>query len=201
MICKNCGAEIADDAKFCTHCGKNADEFKQDTTTLESQDVVKPVYQPMITAQQQPVYQNRRTFSVKTGKGGGWIVFAKVLLWLFFATIIIVGSTVGVIMIAAGTNGGIETYDYDSDMYYYPFEDDIVLTSEEAVYTITAGISIIIASIVFAFVMVCGGFMAIDACLNLKNMNDNLSELIRITAETGNTTERINAAVTEIINK
>jgi hypothetical protein len=48
MYCKNCGAKIADDAKFCTECGTAVDQRGQ-------QDAPKPTTPPIIQKRKKPI--------------------------------------------------------------------------------------------------------------------------------------------------
>ena len=116
-----------------------------------------------------------------------------------FAGIILVGVCSGVMLILTGLSGNDINVNMYPDEYYYYYSPEAIRF--EASYAIVAGIGLIIGSIILAFITVCSGFLAIDACLNIKNINDNLTELIKINAETGNTTEKINAAVLEIMKK
>lgn len=225
MICKKCNAELKDDVKFCTVCGASVTEEvphntdakiksyckKCDAPILEGMDscpicltTVEENNQPASPApveQQQSVQpkQIKRTFTVKPGKGGGWIILAKIILWLVFAGIILVGVCSGVMLILTGSTGNDLNMNMYPDGYYYYYSPEAIRV--EASYAIILGIGIIIGSVILAFITVCSGFLAIDACLNLKNINDNLTELIKINAETGNTTEKINAAILELMKK
>ena len=185
MICKKCGAEITENVKFCTNCGTNTEIIEE----KQIEQIPSPAPAP------QPQMAPKRMYSIKTGKGGGWIVFAKILLWLLFAGIILIGISSGIMLISTGlsSTGSVNV----PEEYYYYYGAMRV----EPMLAVVSGIAVIIVSIILAFVTVCTGFLAIDACLNLKNMNDNLSELIKISAETGNTSEKINVAVLEIMKK
>jgi len=218
MICKKCGSELKDGTKFCTVCGANITEEIQTDTEEKVKTYCKKCDAPILEGMETcpicltPVKENipqspnpnrptiqpnavQRTFSVKPGKGGGWIVFAKILLWLLFAGIILIGISSGIMLIFTGlsSTGSVNV----PEEYYYYYGAMRV----EPMLAVISGITVIIISIILAFVTVCSGFLAIDACLNLKNMNDNLSELIKISAETGNTSEKINAAILEIMKR
>ena len=63
---------------------------------------VNPGYAPPVYPQQpMPVYE----FSGKTGKGMGWIVFMRVILWIIFAG-----------MVIGGLVAGVEVFDHDELM-------------------------------------------------------------------------------------
>ena len=63
---------------------------------------VNPGYAPPVYPQQ-PMPVNE--FSGKTGKGMGWIVFMRVILWIIFAG-----------MVIAGLVAGVNAFDYDELM-------------------------------------------------------------------------------------
>lgn len=63
---------------------------------------VNPGYAPPVYPQQ-PMTVNE--FSGKTGKGMGWIVFMRVILWIIFAG-----------MVIAGLVAGVNAFDYDELM-------------------------------------------------------------------------------------
>lgn len=174
MICQNCGANIENGAAVCPNCGA-----QQNIPDINAQRTV--VIPP-------PNLGQNKTYTVKKGKGMGWITFARVMLWLSFAGIILTGIIMGIAVMTGGALAAIPGNTYAG-------------AAISGAAAVVAGIFIIIMSIVLAFAAVCYGFILLDACTNLANINDNLSELINITADNKNTSERINATVYEILRK
>lgn len=197
MICKNCGKEIPDGTKFCTECGAVNESASSPAQAPAPTPVAAPVQQTVVqrtVTVPAPTPVQKKTYTVKKGKGSGWIVFARILLWLSFAGIILWGITMGIVMIAAGAAGGgsgIQEAEIGG----------FVIPAVSGSAMILAGIFTMLGSVILAFVTVCGGFILLDACVNLKNMNDNLCEIIKISAENNNTGEKINATLYEILRK
>ena len=181
MICQNCGANIENGAAVCPSCGAplttRAAQPQNGFENNAQRNVVMPP----------PNFGQNKTYTVKKGKGIGWITFAKVMLWLAFAGIILCGLIVGIAVMSAGSLSAGIGNELGADI--------------NGPAAVAAGIFIIFGSVVLAFVAVCYGFILLDACTNLVNMNDNLAELITITADSKNTAERINASVYEILRK
>ncbi len=185
MICNNCGANIENGANVCPSCGApvNAPVSQpQNGYTAPAQRTV--VIPP-------PNLGQNKTYTVKKGKGGGWITFAKVLLWFSFATIVLMGIILGITVMSAGSLASIANQ----------AAGDIIVPAISGAAAVIAGIFIMIGGVILAFVSVCYGFILLDACTNLISINDNLAELITITADSKNTAERINATVYEILRK
>lgn len=183
MNCLICGNPIEDGAKECPKCGAPVGAVPQ----YQEQHAPQPQGGMPLPP---PNPGMSKTYTVKKGKGTGWITFAKVMLWLSFAGIIIMGIIMGITVMSVGSVSAIAS----------PY-GDIAMPAIGGAAAIIAGFFIIIISVVLAFVSVCYGFILLDACTNLVSMNDNLAELITITADSKNTSERINATVYEILRK
>lgn len=124
IVCSNCGKYINGDEAFCPYCGTST---KQETAKPQQPNVPQQLrqsvpqqpnvpQQPRQSAPQPqavPVYTNPSyappvhpqqpiapsyEFSGKTGKGMGWIVFMRVILWIVFAGIVITGVVYGIRM-------------------------------------------------------------------------------------------------------
>lgn len=183
MNCLICGNPIEDGATECPKCGAPVG-----ATSPQYNEMNAPAFQGAPVPP--PNFVPNRTYTVKKGKGTGWITFAKVMLWLSFAGIILMGIITGITVMSVGSISAVSS----------PY-GDIAMPAIGGAAAIIAGFFIIIISVVLAFVSVCYGFILLDACTNLVSMNDNLSELITITADSKNTAERINANVYEILRK
>ena len=116
ITCPRCGKLIEGKEAFCPYCGastKNAAAAPaaQPNPTAQKQSYAPPTYTPPVNQgyappayPQQPPVQSYE-FSGKTGKGMGWIVFMRVILWVIFAGMIIAGIVLGV-----------ECFDYDEEI-------------------------------------------------------------------------------------
>ncbi len=181
MICNNCGANIENGATICPNCGTPLAVAGAQQNGFENNTQRTVVIPP-------PNLGQNKTYTVKKGKGMGWIMFAKVMLWLSFVGIILIGIIMGIAVMSAGSLAAIPGNPYGG-------------AAISGAAAVISGIFIMIMSVVLAFASVCYGFILLDACTNLANINDNLSELINITADSKNTSERINATVYEILRK
>lgn len=105
IVCPVCGQHINGDEAFCSYCGasikaKETQENAQPQSAPQPQAAnfyANPSYAAPVYPQQpvMPSYE----FSGKTGKGMGWIVFLRVILWIVFAGIVIAGFVCGIEMI------------------------------------------------------------------------------------------------------
>ncbi len=107
ITCPSCGNLIEGKEAFCPYCGAAI----APNPTAQEQSYAPPTYTPPTNQgyatpvyPQQPPVQSYE-FSGKTGKGMGWIVFMRVILWIIFAG-----------MIIAGVVFGVEVFDYDEGM-------------------------------------------------------------------------------------
>ncbi|MGM9523394.1 MAG: zinc-ribbon domain-containing protein [Faecousia sp.] len=125
IVCPSCGKYINGDEAFCPYCGTLTKPEKAQQNALQQQSApqnapqqqrtpqnapqqprqsapqpqavpvyTNPSYAPPVNAQQPaaPSYE----FNGKTGKGMGWIVFMRVILWIIFAGMVIAGLVVGI---------------------------------------------------------------------------------------------------------
>lgn len=123
IVCPNCGKYINGNEAFCPYCGTSTKtEQPQQSAQQESAPQNAPQQPRQSAPQAVPVYTNPSyappvypqqpvapsyEFSGKTGKGMGWIVFMRVILWIIFAGIVITGLVYG-----------IEMFDYrDGELY------------------------------------------------------------------------------------
>ncbi len=98
-ICSGCGRELTQEQDFCPDCGSPAKAVPQSAPSAQEpsapprQEIpvrpAPPSY-PQSPYQQAP-YQQMPAVALtgKTGKGMGWIVFLRVILWVLFAAIVI----------------------------------------------------------------------------------------------------------------
>lgn len=98
-ICSGCGRELTQEQDFCPDCGSPAKAVPQSAPAAQEpsapprQEIpvrpAPPSY-PQSPYQQAP-YQQMPAVALtgKTGKGMGWIVFLRVILWVLFAAIVI----------------------------------------------------------------------------------------------------------------
>ena len=116
-------------------------------------------YQQQPQQQQQPQYNPQPQYTVypqypqyapadysKQGKGGGWIMFMRVLTWILFAIVEIAMLVSGVVMIA-----------HDSDL-------------------VGVGLLTIVVGTFFAFVMIAGTMIFLDLAKNVKNIASNTAD-------------------------
>ena len=106
--CSGCGKIINGEEAFCPYCGTSTkgDAVPQDTQqhTSAQQPYTAPIGTPPVSPSYvPPVYPQQPAapsyeFSGKTGKGMGWIVFMRVILWIIFAGIVITGLVYGIKM-------------------------------------------------------------------------------------------------------
>lgn len=103
IVCPACGKYINGDEAFCPYCGTSTKTEKPQQNAQPQQSVPQPQaaniyanpgYVPPVYPQQ-PVVPSYE-FSGKTGKGMGWIVFMRVILWIVFASIVITGVVYGI---------------------------------------------------------------------------------------------------------
>ncbi|MGM9554222.1 MAG: zinc ribbon domain-containing protein [Faecousia sp.] len=119
IVCSSCGKYISGDEAFCPYCGKSTKPEKvqqqsapqqqsvpqQQSAPQQRQSAPQPQAVPVYTnpSYPQPAYPQQpaapsNEFSGKTGKGMGWIVFMRVILWIIFAGIVITGVVYGIEM-------------------------------------------------------------------------------------------------------
>lgn len=134
ITCPSCGKLMEGKEAFCPYCGastKNAAgaPSAQPNPTVQEKSYAPPIYTPPVNQSyappvypQQPPVQSY-DFSGKTGKGMGWIVFMRVILWIIFAAIIIVGI-----------GRGIEYFDYNAGVALVQ-----ILTSILMAFIVVAG--------------------------------------------------------------
>ena len=113
IVCSGCGKYINGDEAFCPYCGtlnepgksqqQNAPQQQsapqqQQSAPQQRQSAPQPQAVPVYAnpSYQQPAYPQQPAapsyeFNGKTGKGMGWIVFMRVILWIIFASIVIGG--------------------------------------------------------------------------------------------------------------
>ena len=117
IVCPGCGKYISGDEAFCPYCGKSTKPEKAQQQSVPQQQSAPQQRQSAPQPQAIPVYTNpgyvppvypqqpavpSYEFNGKTGKGMGWIVFMRVILWIIFAG-----------MVIAGVVMAIEIIDYD----------------------------------------------------------------------------------------
>lgn len=103
-ICPSCGNAIDIQLTYCSYCGAaqmpntRADAYPPEPTPQQwprqeapAQYSEAPVYTP-------PIPQMFR-YQGEEGIGGGWIVFLRVMLWIFFSIIVLAYSIAGISMI------------------------------------------------------------------------------------------------------
>lgn len=87
VICSKCGKSVEGNVAFCRECGAPLKPAAPQRPTPP------PVYaNPTVPYPPQPAYAP----ASKTGKGMGWIVFLRVILWVIFAAFVIIGFALGV---------------------------------------------------------------------------------------------------------
>lgn len=116
IVCPSCGKYINGEEAFCPYCGAPAKTEKmqqqsvpqqrtapQQSAPQPRQSAPQPQAVPVYTnpSYQQPAYPQQPAapsyeFNGKTGKGMGWIVFMRVILWIIFAGIVVAGVVVGI---------------------------------------------------------------------------------------------------------
>lgn len=113
IVCPGCGKYISGDEAFCPYCGKSTKPEKAQQQSVPQQQsapqqrqsapqpqaipvYTNPGYVPPVYPQQPAVPSNE--FTGKTGKGMGWIVFMRVILWIIFAGMVISGVVYGIEM-------------------------------------------------------------------------------------------------------
>lgn len=126
--CSQCGNTYDSENAFCTNCGQATAKSREaqkapeapQTQSAPRQSAPQPgTYQqrpqqtqsvPYQTAQQAPNYgQQYRPYPMsaqgKVGGGFGWIVFMRVILWIFFGLILLASLVSGVQLMAEGDEG------------------------------------------------------------------------------------------------
>lgn len=103
MFCKNCGAQLADDAVFCANCGAKQQIPAQQPVQQPVQQPAQPVYQQPV----QPVYQQpvqpayvppvaQPVQPAKSGKG-------KLIAIIAAAVVVVAALVVGAILLFGGS--------------------------------------------------------------------------------------------------
>lgn len=102
VTCANCGKQVEGNVAFCRECGAPL-------KAAPTRPTPPPVYTNPAAPQPQPYPQNAPMSAyepaAKTGKGMGWIVFLRVILWLVFAACVISGLSLGVQAMDIGETG------------------------------------------------------------------------------------------------
>lgn len=109
FVCSGCGRELTAEQAFCPDCGRPAKAVQEPTQPAQAAPAqpvppkpeapVRPApsYQqnpyPQMPYQPNPVFYQK---TGKTGKGMGWIVFLRVILWITFAAIVITGTVLAI---------------------------------------------------------------------------------------------------------
>lgn len=103
-ICSGCGRELTQEQDFCPDCGSPAKAVPQSAPAAQEPAAQEPSAPPRQeipvrpappsypqSPYQQAPYQQMPAVALtgKTGKGMGWIVFLRVILWVLFAAIVI----------------------------------------------------------------------------------------------------------------
>lgn len=104
IFCPACGESVEADGTFCPSCGKPLQQQSEpawQAPPAPDFNNQQPNYGNAYVPQPGPMYEA----GGKTGKGMGWIVFMRVILWLVFAGIVISGLVLGV-----------EVMDYEAEL-------------------------------------------------------------------------------------
>ena len=111
MFCKECGKEIANDSKFCSHCGANQISGNSSTVIAEKTENEEPVIS------EKQINKLKSTFGINISKK----TIGYYLIWIVAHFIILL------------VNGDFE-YDEDFwpitdlDIYYYDFSEFLIYT-------------------------------------------------------------------------
>ena len=109
-------------------------------------------------AAQQQAYTPRPARS-QHGKGGGWITFLRVFLWIWFALLCLAG-----VVLCVGSFGVASAIRY----------------SDRAMMMRLTGVGELLGCILLAFLSVAGGMVALDAAANIKRTATNSARILEL---------------------
>lgn len=101
VTCANCGKQVEGNVAFCRECGAPLKAAPTRPTTPPPVYTNPAAPQPYPQNAPMPAYEP----AAKTGKGMGWIVFLRVILWIVFAACVISGLSLGIQAMDFGDTG------------------------------------------------------------------------------------------------
>lgn len=154
--CRICGKEIAAGSTFCPYCGmgqaeEHGVEAPQWAPPVENASPVR--FSPSVEKSKlppiNPADQYRPQVHGKSRSSAGWILFLRVLLWIFF----------GIMML--GTIGAVVVMVQDGDSDLLP-----------------AALGIFLGGTFVSFLTVSAGMIALNNADNIRKTTDNTEMII-----------------------
>ncbi len=153
-FCKNCGAVMENEMSFCSKCGMKQPE--EGGAAPAGRPGPGPASAPVPPAPPRsypagPSYPPAPSVRMgDTGRGAGWIMFLRVLLWIVFGGICLLGLALAMPLFQYSSYGA----------------DPMV------------GLGIIVGSVLIAFTVVAAGMVSLDAAQNIRRCAINSANVL-----------------------